>query len=124
MLDMLQTIFRKKSIIPLVFTLAIIFGIFLNSIHHDTFIGYHPENIKNCVRDVASLPCSPAGWSFLLAVGVFIAFKFLRRYMDIQEATRFHPFLSFGANNINYLQLFNPLNRLLRRGIVCKIVYH
>ena len=124
MLDLLQTIFRKKSIIPLVFTLVIIFGIFLNSIHHDTFIGYHPENIKNCVRDVASLPCSPAGWSFLLAVGVFFAFKFLRQYRDNLESKRFHSFSSFGANNINYLHLFNPLNRLLRRGIICRLVYH
>lgn len=124
MLDALQITFRKKSIVSFVITLAIIFGIFFNSIHHDTFIGYHPENIKGCTTHLASLPCAPAGWSFLLAVGVFFAFKFLRRYMDTQEALLFHSPSSFGANNINYLQLFNPFNRLLRRGIICQLVYN
>lgn len=122
MLDILQTIFRKKSIIPLVFTLAIIFGIFLNSIHHDTFIGYHPENIKNCVRDVASLPCSPTGWSFLLTAGAFIAFRFFwhRRKVEHTLSSYTQP---LGTHGINYLALFDPLHRCLRRGIICQLVY-
>lgn len=122
MIDILQTIFGTKSITSLLFGLAIIVGIFLNSLNHDRFIGYHPEKIKSCTTHVLSLPCSPAGWSFLLIAGAFIAFKFLGSYK--RHAMLTSRLQSLGIYAVNYLDLFDPLRRCLRRGIICRLVYY
>ena len=123
MFDRLHLILGRKSILSLLFAFAVICGVFLNGMHRDSFIGYHPENIKSCTTDVLSLPCSPSGRSLILLAAAFITYKLFSHRRKEQHALT--PYIhSLGVYDINYLQLFDPLQRCLRRGIICRLVYH
>lgn len=124
MLDTVHTLFGKKLTFTILFAVAIICGIFLNSVKQDSFIGYHPENIKPCATHLDSLPCTPTGWSFIVAVGAFFVIKIIWRLTQTNESELTLHNLPFGANNLNYLMFFDPLHRFLRRGIICRLVYH
>lgn len=124
MFDRLHIALNKKSISTVLLALAILCGIFLNSIHHNSFIGYHPQSVTGCTTDIVSLPCSPVGWSFLLSIGALITWKLFRQYKDGQDMVAPRLSRPLGLQQINYFELFDPLHRLLRRGIICRLVYH
>jgi len=124
MFDRLHIALGKKSIITILFALAITCGVLLNSIHHNSFIGYHPQSVTGCTTDILSLPCSPDAWSFLLSIGALVTWKLFRFYKDGQDILSLRLSQPHGMQDINYLELHDPLHRCLRRGIICRLVYH